>query len=137
MINKMNLSFRFLAAMLLSIAATCSQAQQNPGLMGDLFRTDKHQWHQIDTRMSPHRYQAAAKNNQRLLRKSAQQLLENGMTAFGLPKEGIMITGAVVGLGGDPAGGQVRGRLDGEEGRLAALTCDVVAQAFTPGIRGS
>jgi hypothetical protein len=98
MINKMNLSFRFLAAMLLTIAATCSQAQQNPGLMGDLFRTDKHQWHQIDTRMSPHRYQAAAKNNQRLLRKSAQQLLENGMTAFGLPKEGIMITGAVVGL---------------------------------------
>jgi hypothetical protein len=66
--------------------------------MGDLFESDKKQWLDIDHRMSQERYRAAAHNNQRVLRKSAQRFLESGLSSIGIPEQGIAFAGAAIGL---------------------------------------
>jgi hypothetical protein len=89
---------QFCAAALFSVSTACSQAEQKQLVMDDLFQDDRQRWQQIDHHMSPDRYTSAAHDNQRLLRKSAQRFLDNGLTSLGVPKQGIALTGAVVGL---------------------------------------
>ena len=86
------------AATLIFIGTACAQAEGGQPVMDDLFQADRKQWLQIDHRMSQDLYEKAAHNNQRLLRKSAQKFLQNGLTSFGIPEPGIAFTGAVIGV---------------------------------------
>ena len=84
------------AALFCSTASTAAEQVQSP--ISELFHDDGNQWLKIDSNMSPEEYQNSGRQNQRMMRKSAKKLLLQASKSVGIPKQGVALTGAAVGL---------------------------------------
>ncbi len=86
-----------LMALLLGASAYCCADSRSLD-SGKLFGHNAPQWGNVHLGMSPDHYGKVSRDNMRTLKKSAQHLISGGLTTLGIPKGGMALTGAAIGL---------------------------------------
>lgn len=73
-------------------------AQQLPTAVEGLAPADEKRWQPVAHDMSPQEYSDSSRQNLRLIRKTAREYILQASAAAGLPKQGVELTGAALGL---------------------------------------
>ena len=63
-----------------------------------LYDAERLEWKHVDEYMSTRQYREASRHNRKLFREAARRALVNTLTSYGIPRQGVEITGAAVGL---------------------------------------
>ena len=86
------------AAALLLLLGTAAHAENSQIGIPGLYQAERLQWKHVDEYMSAKEYREASRHNRQVFRKAAHEALENTLMSYGIPRKGVAITGAAVGL---------------------------------------
>ena len=86
------------AAALLLLPATGSLAQNMPVEIPGLYNTERLEWERVDAYMSAKEYQKASRQNRQVFREAAHRAIESTLISYGIPRQGVAIAGAAVGV---------------------------------------
>ncbi len=85
-------------AALLLLPATASLAQNTQVEIPGLYNTERLEWQHVDVYMSAKEYREASRYNRQVFRRAAHKAIESTLMSYGIPRQGVAITGAAVGL---------------------------------------
>ena len=85
-------------AAILTVPIIAAAGQNTPVEIPGLYNTEKLDWRQVDSYMSAREYREASRHNRQLFRKAAHRAIEDTLMSYGIPRQGVALTGAAVGL---------------------------------------
>ena len=86
------------AAAVLLLSGAVSHAENKQTGIPSLYNAGRLEWKQVDGHMSAREYRETLRHNQRNFREAAHKAFENTLTSYGIPRQGVEIAGAAVGL---------------------------------------
>ncbi len=86
------------AAAVLLLSGSVSLAENKQTGIPSLYKAGRLEWKHMDVHMSAREYRETSRHNQRNFRDAAHKAFANTLTSYGIPRQGVEIAGAAVGL---------------------------------------